>query len=210
MKRPIVLLDCDGVLANFIERNLRELADAFGIVRDHDDVTDWRLEASLGLTEDQRHHMKAQWSLPGFAASMEPYRGAREGVDGLRAVADVYCVTAPMWSSPTWQHERTEWLGRYFGFERDQVVSTAAKHLVNGHVLVDDRVDVLGRWLSTHGSIGWGGQAVAWSHKYNESATWYGLRTNKWADVIGLAQEAARRLRGGARDPQDDCAVNRE
>lgn len=188
MSRPIVLLDVDGVLANFIERNMRELA-TIGVVRHHDDVTDFRLEHCLGLDDEQRRFMKSKWSEPGFAATMLPYAGAVDGVKQLREVADVYAVTAPMWSSPTWQHERQEWLVDLFGFERDQIVSTAAKYLVAGDVFVDDRADAVTKWyqwarVSGRGHTGYG---VVWARPYNRDGNWIGMRTSDWSSVARLA-----------------------
>ena len=49
MTRPIILLDVDGVLANFIEANLVTLR-ALGVERQHDDVVTWDLEDCLGLS----------------------------------------------------------------------------------------------------------------------------------------------------------------
>ena len=178
----VFLLDVDGVLADFIGANLRTLAE-LGINRQHDDVTDFRLETCLNLSDSERAFMKARWSEPGFCASFEPYPGAREGVGLLRSLGEVYAVTAPMWSSPTWQHERCEWLCDRMGFERDQVVSTAAKHLVCGDVFVDDREDVVTRWHRAHRDRWAAG--VVWARPYNDVPV-VDVRTNDWRRVAAL------------------------
>ena len=171
--RPIVLLDCDGVIANFIEANLRWLR-SIGIDRQHDDVTAWDFQ-SLELDQATLTMLKKQWSEPGFCTAIPPYAGAVEGVDRLRKNAHVYAVTAPMWSSLTWQGERMEWLVKHFGFRRDQIVSTAAKYLIEGHVLVDDKPSTVDGWSVAHPM----GCGVVWAQSYN--ADWAnGFRTNDW------------------------------
>lgn len=192
MTRPVVLLDVDGVLANFIEANLRTL-HAFGAGPFvHDDVDQWSIEEALALTSSQRARMKARWSEPGFCASIPAYDGAVAGVEALRAVGEVYAVTAPMWSSPTWQHERTEWLVRHFDFRRDDVVSTAAKHLVRGDILVEDKLSTLRRWEEAHPT----GVSVAWHRRYNDDLVegWLpGCRTSDWSTVRAIAADLVAR-----------------
>ncbi len=61
MSRLRILLDVDGVLANFIEANLATLRE-LGVNREHDHVTTFNIEDALGLTSAQRARMKARWS----------------------------------------------------------------------------------------------------------------------------------------------------
>ncbi len=193
MKRPVILLDVDGVLANFIEANLRTLRE-IGVEREHDDVTQWYLEEALKLTSSQRARMKARWSEPGFCLDIPVYPGAVAGVEALRAIGDVYAVTAPMTSGPTWQHERTEWLVRHFDFRRNDVVQTAAKHIVGGDVLVEDKLETLRRWEIEHPA----GVSVAWDRRYNAADLdgWRpACRTSDWGTVRSIA--AAFADRGG-------------
>lgn len=187
--RPVVLLDCDGVLANLIGMNLRVLAHA-GIVRQHDDVTAWDLADCLGLTESERAALKRSWSRPGFCADIPPYPGAAEAVATLREIADVYAVTAPMSSNPTWMHERREWLKAHMGFVGDSdIIQTSAKHLVRGDLFVEDKASTLQRW-----AYAWpNGTPVLWRQRYNdnERAPGRGWHVNHWPVVIRLAREIA-------------------
>lgn len=187
-RRPVILLDVDGVLANFIEANLATLRE-LGVERQHDDVRAWSVEESLGLTSAQRAQMKARWSEAGFCASIPVYEGAAAGVELLRSIGEVYAVTAPMWSAPTWQHERTEWLMRHFDFTRDQVVSTAAKHLVRGDIFVEDKPETLARWAEA-----WpGALPVLWDRPYNAGVE-HPVRTRSWGLLQAVAAEVARGL----------------
>jgi 5'(3')-deoxyribonucleotidase len=188
MRPLVILLDVDGVLANFIEANLATLRE-LGVERQHDDVRAWSIEESLGLSSAQRAQMKARWSEAGFCASIPAYEGAAAGVELLRSIGEVYAITAPMWSAPTWQHERTEWLMRHFDFTRDQVVSTAAKHLVRGDILVEDKPETLARWAAA-----WpGALPVLWDRPYNAEAD-HPVRTRSWGLLQAVAAEVARGL----------------
>ena len=189
-RRPVVLVDVDGVLANFIEANLRTLHAIGAGPFVHDDVTTWAMEDCLGLTAPQRARMKARWAEPGFAASIPEYPGAREGVAALREVADVYACTAPMHSSPTWQHERHHWLVERFGFDHKQIVQTPAKYLVRGDMLIDDKPEHVAAWQETNP----GGVGVLWSRAYNAGADL--RRESEWEAaarcVLLMGLEASR------------------
>lgn len=185
MTRPVILLDVDGVLANFVEANLRTLR-SLGIHREHDDVTTWEMAEALGLDDTARAIMEFRWSLPGFCASLPPYDGAVAGVESLRGLGDVFAVTAPMFT-PHWQHERTEWLVEHFAFRRKDVISTHAKWLVRGDVMVDDKPAHVEAW-----SAAWPqGQAFCWARPYNEA--FIGLRTSDWRVIAGAAAMRAAR-----------------
>jgi 5'(3')-deoxyribonucleotidase len=192
MSRPVVLLDIDGVVANFIEANLRWLR-SIGIDRQHDDVTSWDF-GGLGLEPSILSALKRQWSEPGFCASIPPYEGARDGVEALRRSCAVYAVTAPMWSGLTWQGERMEWLVGHFGFRRDHIVSTAAKYLIAGDVLIDDKPSTVESWGFAHPM----GCGVVWAQPYN--ADWHsGHRVGNWAQLIDIAHGGyeTRRMEAG-------------
>jgi 5'(3')-deoxyribonucleotidase len=184
--RPVVLLDVDGVLGNFIEANLRTLR-SLGVERCHDDVTTYDLEHCLRLDDTTRALMEFRWGLPGFCASIPPYPGAQDAVDRLRTVADVYALTAPMFTA-TWQHERTEWLVEHFGFRRKDVISTHAKHLVRGDVFVDDKPSHVEAWQAAHP----GGVGILWGRPYNVGAVGGVRRETEWGAVVGLLTEAGR------------------
>lgn len=183
MTRPVILVDVDGVLANFIEANLRTLR-TLGVHREHDDVTTFDLEDCLNLTAEQRARMKARWSEPGFCAAIPEYPGSRDAIEALRVVGDVYAVTAPMWSSLTWQGERAAWLVERFGFTHKQIVSTPAKHLVRGDLFIDDKTSTVETWQQAWPTCA----AVLWRQAYNANAPGpFALHTSSWPKAVDLA-----------------------
>jgi 5'(3')-deoxyribonucleotidase len=131
------------------------------------------------------HERKATWDIvnrPGFTEGLGLLLGAASGVRDLAKECDVYFVTSPIHSSPTWAYERRKWLIKWFGHEQgSKVVFTSHKHLVAGDVLVDDKPGNLENW--NHGC------RVLWDAPYNREATINAHRTCEWSDVLRLARE---------------------
>jgi len=123
------------------------------------------------------------WQAPGFCRSFEPYSGAVEAIDALEEVMDVYIVTSPM-RSPTWVHERSEWLSEHFGIPRNRQVHTQAKYLVSGDLFIDDNPEHVKEWAEHNPR----GMPVLWDRPYNQHPVtirgpW--IRAKTWEDVWG-------------------------
>lgn len=187
MKR--VLLDVDGVLSDFVGSWIKLLNAHFDRSWTHADVTHFDVCESLDIPVDQRGDAKRLISeFPNFAATHDVLPGAIEGVFWLQHVADVYIVTSPWNSHPTWTSDREKWLKKYFGIHHDRVVHTSAKHVVSGDILVDDKTSTLDAWQSAHPL----GVAVQWRTPHNRRDAWSGVSTCSWDDVIELARERAQ------------------
>lgn len=76
----IVLLDVDGVIADFTGAALRYLREAHGIRRSRDEVTQYKIGAALGLDERVNRAMFDEFSSAGFCSAIEPLPYARSGV----------------------------------------------------------------------------------------------------------------------------------
>jgi 5'(3')-deoxyribonucleotidase len=187
---PIVLLDCDGPLADFVGACAAELS-RYGVTRRLEDVTKFNLEAAWGLTQAQKNILTNAYRRRGFCEEITPQPGAVDAVKRLHKVADVFCVTTPMWSGPTWQHERVNWLREHFDIDRNHVVLTGAKHLVHGDVFVDDKAEAVSEWRTHRGGLG-----ILWAMPHNHdvwhSGEWRGARTSDWEHVIGCTEGIAR------------------
>lgn len=130
-----VLLDVDGVLADFISAIREQLC-----LPENWAPRQWALEADALIRALPPGRLSDVLSRPGLAAGLRPYPDAREAVEMLRSAQhDVWFCTSPMRSSPTWCYERANWLVKHFGEEQGgKVIFTTAKHLVRGDVLIDD------------------------------------------------------------------------
>lgn len=180
-RRPRVLLDVDGVLADFIGGALAIINRLFDTKHVHADITEFDIAASLGLDAHQSSMMKhAIGSTSRLAAGLSVFPGAVDGVLRLREIADVYVVTSSWDSNETWEYDRKAWLRRHFDIGHHNIVFTAAKHLVLGDVLVDDKTSTLDVWREAHPA----GVAVQWSTPHNRRDLWDGPSTSDWSFLV--------------------------
>lgn len=178
MKR--VLLDVDGVLADFTRGALAILRSQLGLEFTREQITHFDIAASLGLTPAQAAAFKrALGNTDGFARKLEPCLDAIAGFAKLAAVADVYIVTSPWNSNPTWTHDREWWLREHFGIAHRRVIHTSAKHVCVGDVLVDDKTSTLIEWNRERG-----GEAIQWATPHNRLDGWSGRSTCSWDELV--------------------------
>lgn len=168
-----ILLDADGVLADFNGWCTNLINDLRGTNFVPEDCTTWDFSNLLGT--DRRWKTKeAFWSLvssKGVVSELKPFPYAWFLVEQLGRLGDVWVVTSMMPSSPTWAHERVEWLGKHLGIDRHRVVFASDKSAVEGLVLIDDKVANLTEWQA-------GGKPLTrfpmlWERTYSGYG-WYG------------------------------------
>jgi 5'(3')-deoxyribonucleotidase len=183
-----VLLDCDGVLADFVGGALKLINEALCTRFVHADVTEFDLATSLGLSASQGSQIKRLiGSAPRLAAGLAVLPGAVEGVMELRARAEVYIVTSSWDSNETWEYDRKAWLARWFDIPRSRIIFAHDKHVVCGDVLVDDKTSTLEAWRAAHP----GGVAVQWQNLHNRRDAWDGVSTSSWDELCGIVEGVA-------------------
>ncbi len=184
MSRPVVLLDCDGVLADFVSATLDLVHTLGGRRHASDEVRTWEIFDSIG-TPELRERVYDRMNREGFCRDViRPYPGAVEAIADLREHADVYVVTAPF-RTATWMSERLAWLGHHFALPADHVVFTERKQLVRGDVFVDDKPDHVRRWDA--GRRACTGRAFLWDQAYNREADLPRLRS--WAELRAAIED---------------------
>jgi 5'(3')-deoxyribonucleotidase len=178
MKKRI-LLDCDGVLSDFVNPTL-DLIHAHTGDRHHPhEITQWDVFAATGK-KDHEHILNRAVESSGFCRSFPLYPGSKEAVAELRKLGDVYIVTSPF-DAPNWVYERSAWLAEHFGFTRKEVVHTAAKHVVSGDVLIDDSERNLKEWYDHNPN----GRAVLVDAPWNRHTDLPGVhRVVGWDDLL--------------------------
>ncbi len=194
--RTIVGVDVDGVLADLITPALAAASAMLGreILPDH--LKEWDLEVLFESKEQSEVFWKNLGAADNrFHGKLQPYEGAAAGMRGLTDYFDVYIVTSPLSSSPTWTHDRDRWIEEKFGIGHHKIIHTSSKHMVSCDILVDDKPENLRRWYAEQMRIRAGKRAdplpVLWKQPWNHIA--HGLdrvpfvHTDSWSRVIQLA-----------------------
>jgi 5'(3')-deoxyribonucleotidase len=152
----ITLLDCDGPLSQFTQSWLDAMWEETGVQHHAEEVDRWNIHECefFAATAKKRgvdpkvlkNRIAKRVGSPGFCSRIEPQPGALEAVSKLAQYSEVFVLTSP-WNSPTWMHERAQWVGKHFPMiGSHRVIQTAYKHLVHGHVFVDDKLDHVLDW----------------------------------------------------------------
>lgn len=196
--KPTVLLDVDGVIANFIDATLEllrrdhrvmctddsrnwpcwSMADAIFRQWPKDADCYWGLPPKISVEESTRL-LSDVWNSERFATGIRPYEGAIEGVLALMEIADVYFVTSPIWTSKTWTYDRALWLRDHLGIDNRRIIFTSSKHLVHGDIFVDDKPETVEKWRQ-HNSPAY---AVVWDQPYNQGHPELLIRTSDWGTI---------------------------
>jgi 5'(3')-deoxyribonucleotidase len=176
MRRPLVLLDCDGILSDFVGWFLLKIEQRLGVSYHREDVTRFDFSDLSGWSEIS----KEAWDLcraPGFARNMPVLDGAKDGVARLQEIADVEICTSPMSGAPTWTHERDEWLERHFDIDRKNVHHVRKKYRMPADMLLDDSGENADAYRA-HAA----GTPVLWDRSYNREFDH--IRVYNWDGVL--------------------------
>lgn len=186
-----ILLDIDGVCADFITPCLAAITVHTGKQFDPTAIDDWDIMKALHIAADDAAAIYRSMQVPGLCRSMPVYPGAVEGVQRLRAHGDVWAVTAPF-GGPHWMHERDQWLVEELGFRKADIlhVRSDAKHAIKGDVLVEDKTSTLVRWQAHHPT----GRGVLFQRRYNERDGWPGAAATTWSGVVAAVLNQAPEL----------------
>lgn len=184
--RPEILLDIDGVFADFVSPTLPVISEMVGRPLTLDDVTHHKMEELFGLNADQRIALYRRWGERGFCTSLASYAGAGHAVAELSKLGDVYALTQPLpaFISETWSAERERWLGKVLGIIPNRIISTGAKHMVDGDILVEDNLGNLRAWMERHPH----GIGILFDRPYNQDPTWTGHRVSSLTGLVTVIE----------------------
>ncbi len=135
----IILVDCDGVVADFTGAVCREASEILQRRVDPAEITQWNLKASLEMTNKQTQALYSRIQRKGFCSNLEPLPGAVSAVKKLQSLGFVTFVTSPWDSSPYWMWERIQWLLDFMEADMKDIIHTHQKWLVKGDIIIDDR-----------------------------------------------------------------------
>ena len=155
-----ILLDCDSVLSDFPQHAINTVP-AIAVLGYTAERLPFQIERDLPPA--QYKAASRTYASKGWCLSMPPCKGAKQAVQRLHQLGDVCVVTAP-YKSPTWCHERVQWLDKHMGVPYNRVVLTHYKHVVTGDIFVDDRPHHVLKWVE-HNPEGVG---VIWGVQHME------------------------------------------
>lgn len=161
---PELLLDIDGVAANFIEGCRPTAERILGRPVHHDEVDQFMIERALGMDEEQTKELYRHVIEEGWCRSLPAYEGAKEAVAEIRTWMTVVPVTSHLFESRHWVFERDEWILEHLGIPKTDIVHTHRKFQVDGDVLVDDKPSHIKSWLERRPLK----RAVLFNRRYNE------------------------------------------
>lgn len=137
----ILLLDADGVIANFEKGFLnlwrREFPDAFYLPIESRRTFYCDEEYPSELKENIRFILRH----PELFSSLEPIAGAQKAVKTMIDLGvDVRICTSPLFDNFLCASQKLEWIDRYFGREMARrTIITKDKGYAHGDYLVDDK-----------------------------------------------------------------------
>jgi 5'(3')-deoxyribonucleotidase len=181
MRKPEVLLDCDGVVFDFHQEAallIEEFTNCAPISPDR--FIEWEVFDCLPEYRLLRDKVYGVVKAPGGCTRIPVYPGAIEGVQRLREVANVTFVTAQFRGSLTWMGEREAAILKYF--KSDDVIFTHKKFMVRGDILVDDKPSHVIEWQEANPQ----GQAWVWPHLHNKGT--HLNRLGGWEALYQLAR----------------------
>lgn len=181
--KPVILVDCDGVLADFTRAFLEIVKDKLG--RNHvcADVTEWEFRDCITSKDEDKMLWEHIAVTPGIVAGLLPLPFVG-GLAILRKYATVKCVTSPS-LGPYWMYERHKWLMQVAGFSKRDIIFASDKGPIRGDFLVDDAVHNVEEWKAANPS----GTAILLEQPWN----WRGTPV---AERLGPSQAFLRLLEG--------------
>lgn len=182
--KPVVLIDVDGVLADFTGPILKHANRLTGNTYTEQDIEQYEIGALYPELEFQELYEPCVRQ--GFCLGLESLPGADEALIELRKRVELIAVTSPWWSSPYWHHERTRWLMAR-GFRPEQICFTARKELVRGAALIDDKTSHVLDWAHKNPSS----LPILWKQPWSQSTDDYytgirAIRAGQWEHLLDL------------------------
>jgi hypothetical protein len=152
-----ILLDCDGVLADFVTSAARVHGKSPKILS-------WDFWEQWGISPEE---FWAPLATRDFWLGLEPYKWATEFLGALKQLGPVTICTAPMHlNTEICVGAKLDWLESYFGIRPEDVMIGRKKYLMASpsRVLIDDSDENVGLFWQH------GGSAILFPQPWNLSA----------------------------------------
>lgn len=180
MEKPI-LVDVDGVLANFVGAVLDFINEKHGTILTPDDIHD---DLNKSIPQYYDNDLIKFITSKGFCQTLQVLPGAKEAIDKFKSNNfKIIFVTSPYLNAPTWTYDRLKWLKKHFGAKRDDVIFARNKKYIDGLTLIDDLPRNCIEWHNYQNSlIGATLFSRPWNKKYHKNL--YSIEiTYGWKDT---------------------------
>ena len=184
MNKPIIALDCDGVLADWHEHAFYILNKLLDSNYSINDLKEWDIDELLEGSSVSKNKFWEAINSSTMVQDLNPYPEAIIGVAKLKEIADIYICTSPMVHYPNWIIHRNDWLKRHFDINPKKIIHTSAKYLVSANIFVDDHPNNVQKWIDRQNGI-----AVLWKANYNANHETVNraIYTNDWNALEAIA-----------------------
>lgn len=181
-------LDVDGVIADFAWSACDHLYDVTGRRYDPNIITTWEVFDSIPHELEHRKAVYDRMKATGGCYSIPVIPGSKEAIAELKELVDITVVTSPFKNSPTWMHEREQWLRDHFGIDRDDIFHGDKKYLVHAHMKLDDKESHIDNWEKYWRGLGQNPFGMLWHTNRNVSPAPHIKVVHDWPTVIQLVK----------------------
>jgi len=179
-KDKIILLDLDGVLADFVSASIRvhQAPTTYDDITTYDYWKKWPSNDNRGQKMDDDEFWKL-CSGYDFWYGIEPYAWAEDLYKSLCKISPVKIVTRPRFDDLGCIPAKIQWSVKHLGCNPEDVIPLYDKSLLSseGHLLIDDSDENVDAF-----NAGYGGLAVRFPANWNNSYL------HGWTAVIDVAQ----------------------
>lgn len=146
----VLLIDVDGVLADFTHACLKLAAEKFNIYKTPEDITKGEIWDDIGCPE-LKYEISREVIRNEFCYRMNPIPEGitflreierRYGIDNVIVCTSPWRGDARQTATGKWADQRYDWLRDKAGVDRDRVIMAKRKFLIPG-ILIDDDVNNL-------------------------------------------------------------------
>lgn len=206
-----VLVDCDGVLSDFVGMFLDYVLRVHGTTHTREQITQWDCFDAIGLPPSEWKRMARHVGPLELCRRMPVLHGAQgflPAIERLVGEENVKVATAPM--CPAWLTQRAEWLEE-FGVPLKRQKHLHEKEALAGHydVLIDDHAENCQRFAETEQGLAFCIAAPYNAHAGGgwDSGVWRGthaecLRWLEWLRDLSCDPEARLEFARLANDPR--------
>jgi len=179
------LCDVDGITANFLGSFAKVATTITGKNYSPEDFTTWHCAEAIGLSEEEAVKVHSIINEPGFGRTLEAFPGSVEAIKQIAEICDgeLFFVTSPWFTNPTWHSDREWWLEQHFGKDLGrQVIHTTHKYTVAGDMMLDDKPSHVQAWYREYKR-----PAILFTRPSNRDFEWLDS-TDDWNQIISWAR----------------------